>query len=102
MNGNMQNRQSVIKRAMGWMAAPVMRAMMKTPVHELLLMLDHTEEIEYTCDDAHEVLDLYAEMVQRGEDATALMPLVKRHLELCSNCREEFEALLAALEAVHA
>lgn len=28
------------------------------------------------------------------------MPLVQDHLERCSNCREEFEALLAALRAL--
>jgi hypothetical protein len=27
------------------------------------------------------------------------MPLVQEHVEICGECREEFEALLAALQA---
>ena len=36
----------------------------------------------------------------RGEDAGHLMPLVQQHLDLCAECREEYEALLRVLEAL--
>jgi len=32
-----------------------------------------------------------------GLDAALAMPLVYEHLHMCGECREEFEALLAAL-----
>jgi len=38
-------------------------------------------------------------MGQRGENAVALMPLVKRHLDLCGDCKDEYEALLRVLKA---
>ena len=63
----------------------------------ILRMLGKTQIEEYSCDDAHQLLDIYADMVSRGEDATAVHPLVKLHLELCESCREEFEAILLAI-----
>lgn len=58
-----------------------------------------TDEREYSCDDAYRLLDQFAEAVSRGEDVARLMPLVQKHLEMCRDCREEFEALLRILGA---
>ena len=91
-----------MKRLIGGMMAPMLRIMMKKPAQNLLMMLEKTEEIEYSCDDAYELLDRYADIVAAGEDPSELMPLVKRHLELCDNCREEFETLLHALKTISA
>ncbi len=60
----------------------------------LLQMLDQTLVEEYSCEEVYELLDQYAEMVARGEDVARLMPLVAQHLEMCPDCREEYEALL--------
>lgn len=67
-----------------------------------LTMVTATREQEIGCDEAYAFLDLYADRVSRGEDAAALMPLVHHHLEMCPDCREEFEALLLAVEATSA
>lgn len=58
-----------------------------------------TRDQEIGCDEAYAFLDSYADRVSRGEDAAALMPLVHHHLEMCPDCREEFDALLRALKA---
>ena len=58
-----------------------------------------THEVEYSCDDVLQLLDQFAEAVLRGEDVAQLMPLVQRHLDMCTDCREEFEALLRILRA---
>ena len=75
--------------------------MMTDVVSKAMTHLHHTDSEEYSCDDAFVVLDTYAEMVARGEDPSALMPLVKLHLEICDNCREEFEALMAMIAPAH-
>ena len=62
-------------------------------------MLAHTRDEEYSCDEVLALMDQFAEMVMRGEDAAHLMPLVQHHLEMCGDCREEFEALLRILRA---
>lgn len=60
----------------------------------LLRSLADTKERELTCDEVHALLDQFAEAVQRGEDAARLMPLIQEHLDMCPDCREEYEALL--------
>ena len=70
----------------------------KEMLRKTLLMLEQTQEEEYSCDEVYELLDQYAEAVQRGEDPAHLMPLVKHHLDMCKDCHEEYEALLNILE----
>ena len=52
---------------------------------------------EIGCDECFEQLDRFVEMTLAGKNAAEAMPLVQDHLERCADCREEFEALLAAL-----
>lgn len=77
--------------------SPKMRAKLMRSMAGLLDMLGKTQDDEYSCDDAFELLDAFVDAMQKGEDAAKLMPLVQLHLELCDNCHEEFESLLAAL-----
>jgi hypothetical protein len=75
---------------------------MKIPIDKLKTMVRgvaRTQETEYSCDDTYRLLDEFAEAVAQGKDAAQLMPLVQQHLDLCPDCREEFEALLRVLRA---
>jgi len=65
----------------------------------LLRELDATQEVEFDCDQVHQLLDQFTEAVQRGENGAAWMPLIRAHLERCTDCRQEFEALLRVLQA---
>lgn len=58
----------------------------------------HTDEL--TCSECFELLDKYAETALAGHDAAHLLPHVHDHLERCTDCREEWTGLLAALKAV--
>jgi hypothetical protein len=55
---------------------------------------------EIGCDECFEQLDRFVELELAGKNAAEAMPLVQDHLNRCGNCREEFEALLAALRAI--
>jgi predicted anti-sigma-YlaC factor YlaD len=55
---------------------------------------------EIGCDECFEQLDCFVEMKLAGKNAAEAMPLVQDHLERCDDCREEFEALLAALRTL--
>ena len=68
-------------------------------IQRLLEQLAKTEEHEATCDEVFEVLDMYTEAVTRGEDTDHLLPLVRRHIQFCKCCKEEYEVLLSILEA---
>ena len=59
-----------------------------------------TRPDEIGCDDCYEQLSQFADMLRDGKDPAKLMPLMQHHLEMCSICGEEFEALVEALEAV--
>ncbi|MBM3152483.1 MAG: hypothetical protein FJZ96_09840 [Chloroflexi bacterium] len=71
--------------------APAMSAMLRA--------IAMTEEQELSCDEVHALIDQFAEMVQRGEDVSRLMPMVQKHLKMCPDCREEYEALLQMMDA---
>jgi uncharacterized protein (UPF0335 family) len=65
----------------------------------LLQSVARTEEVEIGCDEVYAVLDQYADAKASGEDVSAIMPLVKLHLDMCPDCFEECEALLEVIEA---
>jgi deoxycytidylate deaminase len=61
--------------------------------------ISETREVEIGCDECFEKLDRFVQMRLSGLDAARAMPLVQEHIEICGECHEEFEALLAALRA---
>lgn len=63
----------------------------------LVRMVANTQSDEIGCGECFAELDRFVELVQEGKPAEELMPRVKAHLDRCGDCREEYEALLAAL-----
>ena len=64
----------------------------------LLRALAMTKEHEISCDEVFAVLDQFVEAVSRGENVLIFMPLVRQHLDMCPDCREEYETLLRMLQ----
>lgn len=60
----------------------------------------NTRVDEIACSECFQQVDRFVEQVLDDKDATAAMLLVQDHLDRCHNCREEYEALLAAVRAV--
>ena len=60
-------------------------------------LIRYLETAEMDCEQVFNVLDEYAEIELRKEDAARLMPLVREHLDMCSECCDEYEALLDVL-----
>ena len=65
----------------------------------VLEMLVKTEAHEISCSDVGDALAEFADLHRSGKEVKHLMPLVHQHLEMCPDCREEYEALLAAIDA---
>ena len=65
---------------------------------ELLHRVLTTRPDEVGCETCYESLGRFVELELEGKDAAQALPLVRRHLELCSGCHEEYEALLIALQ----
>ena len=74
-------------------------AMTPEAIKGLLKKLEITRPEELSCEEAYNLIDQYADLVQNGGDAARLLPLVEHHLEMCMDCKEEFEALMRALRA---
>lgn len=65
-----------------------------------LRILEKVREEEASCGEVYSRLDEYVESQVHGKDAARLMPLVWEHLDMCSECCEEYEALIDVLENV--
>jgi len=68
-------------------------------VIDLMRQVEETRDGMYTCAETFDLLDEYADLVQSNQDAEKLMPLVKAHLDVCPECRPEFETLINILES---
>lgn len=62
-------------------------------------ILVNTHPHELTCDEWVDHVAGYAEAVAAGTPPPTGADLVEQHVALCPECREEFEAFLAALRA---
>jgi hypothetical protein len=82
-----------LKRMLGRGAEPV-----ASPTQQLLNMLAMTDPQEISCEHIFAVLDQYAEAIHHDQDAERLWPLVKKHLDMCPDCCEEYEGLVAMLQ----
>jgi hypothetical protein len=65
---------------------------------DLMQRLEKTMEGAYSCEEAFALLDEYVELIVDDEDAKRLMPLVQTHLDMCPDCRDEYEILLHVLK----
>lgn len=67
-------------------------------VRGFLRVLEQAREQDFTCEQMFAQLDEYVEKEARGEKASLLMPLLREHLDFCSDCCDEYQALLNVLE----
>ncbi|HUH96641.1 MAG TPA: hypothetical protein VLZ89_04735 [Anaerolineales bacterium] len=67
-------------------------------VEGFLRVLDKVRAEDMTCEEVFTQLDEYVEKQVDGKDAARLMPLLREHFDLCSNCCDEYEALLDVIE----
>ncbi len=67
-------------------------------VEGFLRVLEEVRTEEMPCSEVFSRLDEYVEKELDGQDAAQLMPLLREHFDLCPDCCEEYESLLAMLE----
>jgi hypothetical protein len=65
---------------------------------KFLRILEDVRAEDMSCDEMFNRLDEFVEKEVESHDAEKLMPLVREHLDMCSHCEEEYEALLDVLE----
>lgn len=67
-------------------------------IRNVIRAASHSHADEIGCDDCFEQLHQFAEMELEDKSPAEAMPLVEDHLNRCSECREEYKALLEALK----
>ncbi len=67
-------------------------------VEGFLRVLEEVRVEDCSCPQVYARLDEYVEKELHGEDVARLMPLFREHFDLCTECCEEYEALLSVLE----
>jgi predicted anti-sigma-YlaC factor YlaD len=71
----------------------------KNKLKSMIRMIKMTLDQEIGCEDCYDQLNQFAEMELENKSPEKALPRVKEHLERCGNCRQEYEALLEAIEA---
>jgi hypothetical protein len=68
---------------------------------KFLRVLERVREDDLSCEDTYAKLDEFVETEVKGGDADKIAPLIREHLDMCSDCCDEYEALLAVIEHTH-
>lgn len=71
-------------------------------VLKFLNVLEEVRAEEMSCSDIYARLDEFVENEVKGVDAEKLTPLIREHLDMCSECCDEYEALLSVVEHTQA
>lgn len=66
---------------------------------QMVRMIIETHDDEIGCMECYAELDRFVDLVLNGKQAEEALPLVQQHLNVCGDCKEEFQALLEALQA---
>lgn len=69
-------------------------------IKKIVRIATQSRSDEIGCDDCFDQLHDFAEMKLQGKSPEEAMPLVQDHLNRCSDCLEEYEALLEALKSL--
>lgn len=67
-------------------------------IRELLGVVRDTRSAEIDCDECLVRVGEYAETLLAGLPVAEGMAAVEQHLQICAECREEFEALRRAMD----
>ncbi len=67
-------------------------------VLKFLSILEKAREDDLSCSEMYARLDEFVETEVQTKDADKITPLIREHLDMCPDCCEEYEALLAVLE----
>ena len=67
-------------------------------VLKFLSVLEQARAEDLNCTDLYARLDEFVDNELKGMDVEKIAPLIHEHLDICSECCEEHEALLSVVE----
>ncbi len=69
----------------------------KEEIENLLRLVSLTNDAELNCEECLALVAEFAEQHLAGKSVSSGLEAVERHLDICDECREEFEALKKTL-----
>lgn len=72
----------------------------KNEIDGLVRLLGLTEDTEINCEECLALVAGFVERELSGKPITEALRTVQQHLSVCSECREEYEALQRALKKI--
>ena len=70
----------------------------KEEIDALIRMVGLTQDNEINCQQCQAAVAEFAELQLAGRSISASLQAVEQHLSICSECREEYEALRRSLD----
>ncbi len=67
-------------------------------IDSLLRLIGHTEDAEINCEQCLALVAEFAEQQLRGRSVHEGLKAVEQHLSVCTECRDEYEALRRTLD----
>ncbi len=67
----------------------------------LLNLAIESQEYGLSCEECYNLLDQYADILDRGAEPSEVMGMVKQHLSHCPDCDEVFETMLLIAEGAN-
>lgn len=67
-------------------------------IDELLRLIANTTDVEVNCEQCLAIVAEFAERDLSGKSIPDSLQAIEKHLTVCAECREEYEALLRALQ----
>lgn len=67
-------------------------------VVKFLRVLENARAEDLSCSNIYARLDEFVEEEVKSKDAAKIIPLIREHLDICPDCLQEYEALLAILQ----
>lgn len=71
----------------------------KSEIAQLLKLIGQTEDHELNCEECLALVAEFAESQLSGKSVSAGLQAVDQHLAVCTECREEYEALRKTLDS---
>ncbi|GAB4441429.1 MAG: hypothetical protein Kow0031_23460 [Anaerolineae bacterium] len=72
--------------------------MTKSKWQALLESALETKEYEISCQECHDVIDMYVDLLLEQANPADVMPAVEQHIKQCNCCAGELEAILIMLD----
>jgi predicted anti-sigma-YlaC factor YlaD len=72
---------------------------MTRPLWQLLMLIQQSkEDVDLTCNECFTLLEYDADLLVSGAEFSEINSSVKKHLQLCSRCRNQLKAMIEKKE----